>query len=76
MSSFKAKAAVVKPFAFKNSIAFLGVGNCLITVGKDGKADVTYVNEDSSLSLPVEMEYPSEPSVMESVDFLNSIPTE
>ncbi len=56
--------------------AFLGVGNCLITVGEDGRADVTYVSEDSSLSLPLSMECPSEPSVMESIAFLNSIAIE
>ena len=54
--------------------AFLGVGNCLITTREEGKADVTYVGEDSGLSLPLPMTYPSEPSVMESVIFFNSLP--
>ena len=54
--------------------AFLGVGNCLVTTREDGKADVTYVSEDSGLTLPAPMHYPSEPSVMESVIFLNSLP--
>lgn len=56
--------------------AFLGVGNCLITVNEDGTADVTYVSEDSSLSLPVSMQCPCEPSVAESIAFLNAIPAE
>ena len=56
--------------------AFLGIGNCLITVEEDGKADVTYVSDDSSLSLPISMECPSSPSVGESIVFLNSIAAE
>ena len=55
--------------------AFLGVGNCLVTTREEGKADVTYVHDDSSLSLPIPIRYPSEPTVMESVIFLNALPT-
>lgn len=54
--------------------AFLGVGNCLITTREEGKADVTYVNDDSGMTLPSPMVYPSEPSVTESIIFLNSLP--
>lgn len=56
--------------------AFLGVGNCLVTTREEGKADLTYVNEDSSLTLPVPMVYPGEPTVMESIIYLNALPTE
>lgn len=54
--------------------AFVGVGNCLVTTREEGKADVTYVNDDVGLSLPTPMNYPNEPSVTETVIFLNSIP--
>lgn len=53
--------------------AFLGVGNCLITTHEEGGADVTYVDDDSSLTLPVPMRYPCEPSVVDSVIFLNTL---
>lgn len=53
--------------------AFLGVGNCLITTREEGKADVTYVSDDGSLSMPQPVHFPSEPSVMESVIYLNSL---
>lgn len=33
--------------------AFVGVGNCLVSLREDGKADVTYVNDDATLSLPI-----------------------
>ena len=54
--------------------AFVGIGNCLVSLREDGKADVTYVKEDASLSLPVPITYPSAPSVLETVIFLNSLP--
>lgn len=54
--------------------AFLGIGNCLVTTREKGEADVTYVGEDSSLTLPVPMIYPSEPSVLDSIAFLNNVP--
>lgn len=53
--------------------AFLGVGNCLVTTREEGEADVTYVDDDSSLTLPTPISYPSEPTVMESVVFLNTL---
>jgi len=56
--------------------AFLGIGNCLVTIREEGTADVTYVNDDSSMSLPAPITYPSEPTVMESVIYLNALPTE
>ncbi len=55
--------------------AFVGVGNCLVTIREEGKADVTYVGEDVSLSMPIPITYPSEPSVMETVIYLNALPT-
>lgn len=54
--------------------AFVGVGNCLVTTREEGKADVTYVGDDVALSMPVPMRYPSEPSIIETIIFLNSIP--
>ena len=56
--------------------AFLGIGNCLITTRENGKADVTYVNEDSSLTLPMPIIYPNGPTVMESIIFLNALPAD
>lgn len=53
--------------------AFVGVGNCLVTTREDGKADVTYVGDDSSLSMPTPMTYPNSPSVTETLIFLNSL---
>ena len=55
--------------------AFLGVGNCLVTTTREaGKADVTYVTEESSLTLPSPITYPSEPTIMESIIYLNALP--
>lgn len=56
--------------------AFLGIGNCLVSVRESGKADVTYVNDDSSLSMPQPISYPNEPAVMESIIYLNALPVE
>jgi hypothetical protein len=56
--------------------AFLGIGNCLVTTRESGKADVTYVNDDSSLTLPLPIVYPNEPTVMESIIYLNALPTD
>lgn len=54
--------------------AFVGVGNCIVSLREEGKADVTYVDDDASLSLPTPMHYPAEPSITETVIFLNSLP--
>ena len=54
--------------------AFVGVGNCLVTTREEGKADVTYVGDDSSLSMPTAMSFPDSPSVTETIIFLNSLP--
>lgn len=54
--------------------AFVGVGNCLVSLREEGKADVTYVGDDASLSLPTPITYPSQPAVTETVIFLNSLP--
>lgn len=56
--------------------AFVGVGNCLVTTREEGKADVTYVGDDSSLSQPTAVRVPDSPSVMETIIFLNSLPVE
>ncbi len=56
--------------------AFVGVGNCLVATREVGKADVTYVQEDVSLSLPMPITYPSEPAIMETILFLNSVSKE
>ena len=54
--------------------AFVGVGNCFITTRENGKADVTYVEDDSSMSLPTSMTFPDAPSLTETIVFLNSLP--
>lgn len=53
--------------------AFVGVGNCLVTTREEGKADVTYVGNDASLSLPAPMRYPTEPSFMETIIYFNAL---
>ena len=53
--------------------AFVGIGNCLVATRETGKADVTYVSDDATLTMPVPVTYPSEPSVMETILFLNSL---
>ena len=53
--------------------AFVGVGNCLVTTRENGKADVTYVGDDASLSLPIPMHYPNEPSFVETVIYFNAL---
>ena len=52
--------------------AFVGVGNCLVTTRESGKADVTYVGDDSSLSLPTLLRYPDAPSFTETVIWANA----
>ncbi len=53
--------------------AFVGVGNCLVTIRESGKADVTYVGDDASLSLPIPMRYPNEPSLTETIISFNAL---
>jgi hypothetical protein len=53
--------------------AFVGVGNCLVSLREEGKADVTYVDENGGLSLPTPITYPATPSITETVIFLNSL---
>ncbi len=55
-----------------NPGVFVGVGNCLVTTREEGRADVTYVGEDSSLSMPVAIQYPDSPSVLETIIYLNA----
>ena len=56
--------------------ALVGIGNCLVSMNGEGKADVTYVNDDVSLSQPIPIVFPSAPSLMESILFLNALPKE
>jgi hypothetical protein len=51
--------------------AFVGLGNCLVTTREHGKADITFVDEDSSLSLPIAMTYADLPTVEETVMYFN-----
>ena len=53
--------------------AFVGVGNALIDLREKGVADVTYVEKDASLSLPVCVTVPSQPAVSETVLLWNEI---
>ncbi len=53
--------------------AFVGIGNCLVATREMGKADVTYVNDDATLTMPVPMGYPSAPSIMETILFFNAV---
>ena len=55
-----------------NPGVFVGVGNCLVTTREEGRADVTYVGEDSSLSMPIAIQYPDSPSVLETIIYLNA----
>ncbi len=56
--------------------AYVGVGNCLVATREAGKADVTYVQDDASLTLPMPITYPSTPSITETVLFFNSVAKE
>ena len=56
-----------------NPGVFVGVGNCLVTTREEGRADVTYVDDDCSLSMPIGMTYPSIPSPLETIIYLNSL---
>ncbi len=53
--------------------AFVGVGHCLVAIRESGKADVTYVREDASLTMPQPITYPDTPSLVETVLFFNSV---
>lgn len=65
-------AELIKSIFSGNPGVFVGVGNCLVTTREEGKADVTYVGDDSSLSMPVAITYPDSPSVLETVIALNA----
>lgn len=56
--------------------AFVGIGNCLVTTREDGKADVTYVGDDTNLSLPVLIDFPCQPSVQETIRIFNGVSLE
>lgn len=66
-------AELIRSIFSGNPGVFVGVGNCLVTTREEGRADVTYVGEDSSLSIPVTLQYPDSPSVMESILQLNAL---
>lgn len=68
-------AELMKSIFSGNPGVFAGVGNCIVTTREEGKADVTYVRDDSSLSMPTAMSYPETPSLTETVIFLNALPT-
>ena len=53
--------------------AFVGIGNCLVATREAGKADVTYVSDDATLTMPIPMSYPAVPSIMETILFFNSV---
>ena len=53
--------------------AFVGIGNCLVTTRGEGRAEVTYVNDDSSMTLPILLEYPFSPSLTETIIYLNAL---
>ncbi len=67
-------AELMKSIFSGNPGVFVGVGNCLVTTREEGRADVTYVGEDSSLSMPTAMTFPDAPSVLESIIYLNALP--
>jgi regulator of sigma E protease len=52
--------------------AYVGIGNCLVTTREDGKADVTYVGEDSALTMPAPISYPCQPSFTETLIAFNA----
>ncbi len=53
--------------------AFVGIGNCLVSVKGEGRADVTYVDTDSSLTCPRGISFPDAPAFGEAIDFFNSL---
>lgn len=55
-----------------NPGVFVGVGNCLVTTREEDRADVTYVKDDTSLSVPVAITYPDAPSMTETIIYLNA----
>lgn len=55
-----------------NPGVFVGVGNCLVTTREEGRADVTYVGDDCSLSMPTGMSFPDGPSPLETIIYVNA----
>ena len=53
--------------------AFVGISNTLVTTNEEGKADVTHVKDDCSLSLPTPVIYPCEPSLVDAIASLNGL---
>ncbi len=56
-----------------NPQSFVGNGGCLITVTNRGFADVSRVNLSGGLELPTPFEYPSEPSLVETISLVNEV---
>ena len=53
--------------------SFVGNGGCLISVTNRGFADVSRVSGSGDMSLPSPFEYPSEPSLLETVALVNEV---
>ena len=53
--------------------SFVGNGGCLITVTNRGVADVSRVDLSTELELPTPFEYPSEPSLSETISLINEV---
>lgn len=53
--------------------AFVGAGNCLVTTNADGRADVTYTQDDFTMSMPTAITTPTVPPIHETVLLLNTI---
>jgi hypothetical protein len=52
---------------------FIGVGNSLISVSAIDKADVVYAQKNGVLTLPISVRFPSEPSVAETLSYVNGL---
>ena len=50
---------------------FIGVGNCLVNVREDGKADVSYVNDSATLSESISVRIPDSPEIGQTIEYLN-----
>ncbi len=54
--------------------AYVGIGNCLVSAAGEGKTDVTYVGEDSSLTAPVTLDYPAGGTLKDFIEYINATP--
>lgn len=53
--------------------AFVGIGNCLVTAEEDGRADLTYVQDDASLSQLITLQFPVETQLSQTIAQFNAI---